>query len=144
MIEVETLRDLPPERRQAIMKRSMEDVSAIFAEMRDICVDIARRGDAVTLEHYKKYKDDITAADLVASRDEIDAAYKALDPRVEEKLRFAAANIEKFHLAQREREMWSIEIAPGILAGRLVRPMDIVGCYIPGRRAAYPSSVLMT
>jgi histidinol dehydrogenase len=47
-------------------------------------------------------------------------------------------------MAQREREMWSIEVAPGILAGRVVRPMDIVGCYIPGRRAAYPSSVLMT
>jgi histidinol dehydrogenase len=122
----------------------MEDVSAIFAEMRDICVDIAQRGDAVTLEHYKKYKDDIGPADLVVARSEIDAAYKALDPQVVEKLRFAAANIEKFHLAQREREMWSIEIAPGILAGRVVRPMDIVGCYIPGRRAAYPSSVLMT
>ena len=140
----ELIRDLSPERRTAILKRSMEDVSAIFAEMRDICVDISRRGDAVTLEHYTKYKDDISPADLVVTREEIDAAYKALDPKVVDYLRFAAANIEKFHLAQREREMWSIEIAPGILAGRVIRPMDIVGCYIPGRRAAYPSSVLMT
>jgi len=140
----ERLSDLSPERRTAIMKRSMEDVSAIFAEMRAICVDIARRGDAVTLEHYAKYKAGIAPSDLVVTRAEIERAYDAIDPQVVEKLRFAAANIERFHLAQREREMWSIEVAPGILAGRVIRPMDIVGCYIPGRRAAYPSSVLMT
>ena len=40
--------------------------------------------------------------------------------------------------------MWSIEVREGILAGRLTRPMDIVGCYIPGGTAAYPSSILMT
>ena len=140
----ECLRDLTPERRTAIMKRSMEDVSAIFAEMRGICVDIKQRGDAVTLEHYAKFKKGISPEDLVVTRKEIERAYDAIDPKVVEKLRFAAANIEKFHLAQREREMWAIEIAPGILAGRVIRPMDIVGCYIPGRRAAYPSSVLMT
>ena len=49
MLKPEKLSDLSPERRQAIMKRSMEDVSAIFAEMRAICVDISKRGDAVTL-----------------------------------------------------------------------------------------------
>jgi histidinol dehydrogenase len=144
MLKPERLADLAPERRRDIMKRSMEDVSAIFADMRDVCVDIANRGDDVTLEHYTKYKEDITLADLEVTREEIDAAYAALEPGIVEKLRFAAANIEKFHLAQREREMWSIEIAPGILAGRVTRPMDIVGCYIPGRRASYPSSVLMT
>ncbi len=140
----ERLSELSPERRTAIMKRSMEDVSAIFAEMRAVCVDISKRGDAVTLEHYAKYKKDISAADLAVTRQEIEKAYDAISPQVVEKLRFAAANIEKFHLAQREREMWSIEIAPGILAGRVTRPMDIVGCYVPGGRAPYPSSVLMT
>jgi len=144
MLQPEGLSSLSATRRQDILKRSMEDVSAIFGDMREVCVDISKRGDAVTLEHYTKHKADISAADLVVTRDEIDAAYKTLDPVVVEKLRFAAANIEKFHLAERERDMWSIEIAPGILAGRVIRPMDIVGCYIPGRRASYPSSVLMT
>lgn len=143
-MQPERLSELSPERRTAILKRSMEDVSAIFAEMRDICVDIARRGDAVLLEHYAKYKKDIAPPDLVVTREEVERAYDGIDPKVVEKLRFAAANIEKFHLAQREREMWSIEIAPGILAGRVIRPLDIVGCYVPGGRAPYPSSVLMT
>lgn len=144
MLKPEALASLSDERRQAIMKRSMEDVSAIFADMRDVCVDIRNRGDAVTLEHYTKYKADISPADLVVTQDEVAAAYEVVPPDIVEKLKFAAANIRKFHEAQREREMWSIEIAPGILAGRVTRPMDIVGCYIPGRRASYPSSVLMT
>jgi len=144
MMKPERLKDLSPERRTAILKRSMEDVSAIFADMRAICVDISKRGDEVILEHYTKYKSDISPADLVATREEIEAAYEKVSPGIVEKLRFAAANIEKFHLAQRERAMWSIEVAPGILAGRVTRPMDIAGCYVPGGRAAYPSSVLMT
>ena len=59
-------------------------------------------------------------------------------------LKVAANNIIKFHTAQKEREMWSIEVTTGILAGRITRPMDIVGCYIPGGSAVYPSSILMT
>jgi histidinol dehydrogenase len=59
-------------------------------------------------------------------------------------LKTAAQNIIKFHTAQKEREMWSIEVTEGILAGRITRPMDIVGCYIPGGSAVYPSSILMT
>jgi histidinol dehydrogenase len=144
MLQPESIASLTPERRQAIMKRSMEDVSAIFADMRAVCVDIRSRGDAVTLEHYKKLKKDISPADLVVTRAEIEAAYQAVPAGIVEKLRFAAGHIRKFHEAQRERDMWSIEIAPGILAGRVTRPMEIVGCYIPGRRASYPSSVLMT
>ena len=58
-------------------------------------------------------------------------------------LKVAAGNIEKFHQAQREREMWAMEVQPGILAGRLTRPLDRVGCYIPGGLASYPSSALM-
>ncbi len=67
-----------------------------------------------------------------------------MKPEVVDAIRFAAANIRKFHEAQSERSMWCTELAPGILAGRMTRPMDIVGAYIPGGRGAYPSSALMT
>ena len=67
-----------------------------------------------------------------------------MDTKVVDCLKAAAQNISKFHRAQLEREMWSIEVREGILAGRITRAMDIVGCYIPGGTAAYPSSVLMT
>ena len=144
LVRPERISELPAERRRAIMKRSMEDVSSIYEAMRAVVLDIRERGDAVSLEHYAKLKPDIAVEDLVVARDEIDRAYQAVHKAVVDELRFAAANIDKFHRAQLERDMWSIEIAPGILAGRITRPMDIVGCYVPGRRAAYPSSVLMT
>ncbi len=79
----------------------------------------------------------------MASPEEIEAAYRVLDPQVIAALKTAAANIEKFHRAQLDRDMWAMEVRPGILAGRLSRPIDRVGCYIPGGLAAYPSSALM-
>jgi len=122
----------------------MLDVSSAYLETRDIVFDVRDRGDVVTLEHYRKFKEDINKDDLVVTQGEIDQAYQAVDGDVIEKLKFAAKNIEKFHKAQLEREMWAIEIMDGIMAGRLVRSMDVVGAYVPGRKAFYPSSVLMT
>ena len=144
IVDVEKLADLAPERREAIMSRSMEEIGDIYDGVREICEDIRKRGDAVTLEHYKKLKEDIGPPDLKVTAQETAAAYETVGAEVVEQLKFAAGNIDKFHRAQVEREMWSIEIAPGILAGRITRPMDSAGCYIPGRQANYPSSVLMT
>ena len=143
-ISPEKIDDLSPERRKAVMERSMDDISSIFEDVRGIVDDIKSRGNAVTLEHYKKHKSDITTSDLEATREEIQEAYSIVGTEVVECLKTAAANITKFHQAQLEREMWSIEVSEGILAGRVTRAMDIVGCYVPGGTAAYPSSVLMT
>jgi histidinol dehydrogenase len=136
--------DLTPEKRKAVMERSMEDISSIYEDVRIIVEDIKNRGDAVTLAHYRKHKEDIAPTDLEVAPDEIRQAYKQVDTKVVDCLKVAAENIVKFHRAQLEREMWSIEVREGILAGRITRAMDIVGCYIPGGTAAYPSSILMT
>jgi histidinol dehydrogenase len=138
------INDLTSVQLKAVMERSMEDISSIYEDVRKIVADIKKRGDDVILEHYKKHKTDISRLDLEATTDEIREAYAQLDPKVVECLKIAAANIVKFHKAQLERDMWSIEIREGILAGRITRPMDIVGCYIPGGTAVYPSSILMT
>ena len=143
-MNTEKIDDLTPLRRKGIMERSMEDISVVFEDVRGIVNDIKARGDAVTLAHYRKHKEDIEPSDLEATREEIATAYELLDPKVVDCLKIAAGNIIKFHTAQKEREMWSIEVAEGILAGRITRPMDIVGCYIPGGSAVYPSSILMT
>ena len=66
-----------------------------------------------------------------------------MEKPVRQALKQAAKNIEKFHRAQLEREMWSIEVQPGILAGRVRRAMETIGAYVPGGKANYPSSVLM-
>jgi len=144
IISPEFIKDITRERKQAIMRRSMEDISSIYLEVRDIVMDIQKKGDIVSIEHYKKFKDNISPQDLIVTKDEIDRAYTTIDEKVIEKLKLAAKNIEKFHKAQLERDMWSIPIMDGIMAGRLTRPMDIIGAYLPGRKAMYPSSVLMT
>ncbi|MBW2616920.1 MAG: histidinol dehydrogenase, partial [Deltaproteobacteria bacterium] len=140
----ERIDDLSPKKKKNVMQRSMEDISSVYEDVRKIVDDVKTRGNAVALEHYRKHKDDISTPDLEVTREEIDDAYKELDPKVVDCLKIAAQNIIKFHEAQLEREMWSIEISDGILAGRITRAMDIVGCYIPGGTAAYPSSILMT
>jgi len=143
-LKPEYLKEISQERKKTILKRAMVDVSSVYLEMRDIVFDVRDRGDVVTLEHYRKFKEDISQDDLIVTPAEIEQAYQTIEGNIVEKLKFAAKNIEKFHRAQLEREMWAIEIMDGIMAGRLVRPMDIVGAYVPGRKAFYPSSVLMT
>ena len=143
-IKPELIDQLTPSKRKTIMERSMEDVSNILDDVRRIVDEVKSRGDAVALAHYRKHKETITEADLEATREEIENAYNQVDEAVVEALKIAAGNIKRFHRAQIEREMWSIEVTEGILAGRMTTPMDIVGCYIPGGTAVYPSSILMT
>ncbi len=143
-IRPEKISDLTPERLRGVMERSMEDISSIYEDVRKIVNDVKSRGNIVALDHYRKHKDDIGPSDLGATREEIEGAYSLVDPKVVDCLKAAAHNITRFHRAQLEREMWSMEVKDGILAGRITRPIDIVGCYIPGGIAAYPSSILMT
>ena len=86
----ERIDDLSPERRKAVMERSMEDISSIYEDMRKIVADVKSRGDAVALAHYRKHKDDIMPADLEATQEEIEAAYGMLDPKVVDCLKVAA------------------------------------------------------
>ena len=144
ILKPEKIEDLSPEKRKTIMERSMEDISSVYEDMRKIVEDVRQNDDAVSLKHYKKLKENISQEDLEVTREEIDQAYQQMDSKVVDYLKVAAENIIKFHRAQRERDMWSIEVSDGIIAGRITRAMDRVGCYIPGRRAAYPSSILMT
>jgi histidinol dehydrogenase len=144
IIQPERIDDLTPEQYKIIMKRSSEDIDLIYEEVREIVQNVKTNGDQVALDHYKKYKHDLTIKDLVVRKEEVKEAYQKVDSKVIDALKFASKNIMKFHRAQMEREMWLIDIADGILAGRMTTPLERVGAYIPGRRAAYPSSILMT
>jgi histidinol dehydrogenase len=142
-LQLEYLDRLSPERKSQILSRSRTDVSAVLETVAPILAALRTQGDAESLRWHEQYKAGVTVADLEATPEEIAAAYRVLDPKVLAALKVAAGNIEKFHRLQREREMWAQEIQPGILAGRLCRPLERVGCYIPGGLASYPSSALM-
>jgi len=142
-IKPERLKELSLERKESLLRRSMDDISDIFEETRATVHDVQKGGDQVILKHYQKYKSDIRPKNLLVQPEEVKAAYKLVDKAVQQALKQAAKNIEKFHRAQLEREMWSIEVRPGILAGRIRRPIETIGAYVPGGKANYPSSVLM-
>ena len=144
ILKPEKIDTLKPEQYRIIMKRSSEDIDSIYEEVREIVLDVRDNGDQVSLDHYKKYKHDLAVKDLEVTKEDIEEAYRNVDSKVIDALKVASENIVKFHRAQMEREMWMIEIADGILAGRMTTPIERVGAYIPGRRAAYPSSILMT
>jgi histidinol dehydrogenase len=137
--------DLSPEEYGAVLERSQVDISSVYERVRDIILDVRDNGEQVFLDYYRKHnKPDLRSQDLEVGKDEVEEAYKGVDSKIVDALRLAAEHITTFHQAQMEEEMWIMEVADGILAGRMSTPLQRVGAYIPGGRAPYPSSVLMT
>ncbi len=124
------------------IKRSEQDVNNVLNTVNEILNNIRGNGDE-SLKYYTEKFDNVLIDDLKVSDEEIKKAYNTLDDALLTALKQAAENIRKFHEKQIPEE-WEIEVNPGIVAGQIVRPLNSVGCYIPGGRAAYPSSILMT
>ena len=124
------------------IKRSEQDVNNVIGTVSDILSDVKENGD-VGLNKYTEKFDRVKITQLQVSKEEIKEAYENLDDNLLEALKKAASNIEKFHKEQIPKK-WEIEVTEGVKAGQIVRPINSVGCYIPGGRAAYPSSILMT
>jgi histidinol dehydrogenase len=108
-------------------------------------VDAVRmRGDAAVLEYTKRF-DKLTAkrvADLEVAKADLAAAFAGLDPALRDALIAAADRIRAFHEHQLGKS-WTVKMADGGEFGQRVTPLDSVGIYVPGGKAAYPSSVLM-
>jgi histidinol dehydrogenase len=106
--------------------------------------DVRARGDEALLEYTARF-DGFQAPDAPGLRigvDQLEAAARSIDPDLLGSLRAAAENIRRFHEKQREHGFLEIE-ADGSILGQRVAPLRRVGIYVPGGRAAYPSSVLM-
>ncbi len=140
----EKIAQLSPERLGSILHRSMEDISDVYEYVRGILAEIREKGDEPSLNWHRELKADLKPEDFRVKPAEIEAAYTEVPADIVEALKKAAVNIRTFHTAQMERPMWQMEVAPGIWAGRKHTPLDAVGCYVPGMRAVYPSTALMT
>ncbi len=125
-----------------LLERSKIDAENIMNVVSDIVHDVKNNGDK-SLKLYTEKFDKVKIDDLKVKRDEINKSHEKVEKNVLESLKKAAKNIKKFHQAQIPEE-WSNEVDKGITAGQIIRPLETVGCYIPGGRAVYPSSVLMT
>ncbi|MFC5530745.1 histidinol dehydrogenase [Cohnella yongneupensis] len=113
------------------------------AAVKEIVEAIAREGDEALLRYTAAFdKVSLTPDQLRVTDEEIQGAYARVEPEFLEALRQAAANITAFHEKQK-RGTW-VDLQPdGTMLGMIHRPLRRVGLYVPGGKAAYPSSVLM-
>ncbi|WP_022763902.1 histidinol dehydrogenase [Butyrivibrio sp. XPD2006] len=105
--------------------------------------DIRKNGDKALFEYTEKFdKCVIDATSIRITKQEIEEAYKALDPEFVEVMKRSAENIRAFHEKQK-RNTWIDTKEDGSILGQRILPIEISGVYVPGGKAAYPSSVLM-
>ena len=126
--------DRPPAAVDADIHRRVEE---IVAAVRD-------KGDAALLEFTERFdRVALTAGELAVTAGELEGAESAVGAATMRALRYAADRIERFHRESAPRS-WRMTDALGSRLGQEVRPLDRVAVYVPGGRAAYPSTVLMT
>jgi histidinol dehydrogenase len=118
------------------------DLEGVRSTVSAIVDHISQNGDAALMELTKKF-DKIDIKRLAIARERIDDAYEQVDPELVEALEEAAFNITRFHELQRQNDLWLKEVEPGVTVGVKRTPLRRVGAYVPGGRAAYPSTALM-
>ncbi len=126
---------------------SADDDAAIEKVVADILADVRKRGDEAVLEYTNRFDklDAKTLPELELTQAELKAAFESLPAAQRDALEAAARRVRSYHEAQKKAsgESWSYRDADGTLLGQKVTPLDRVGIYVPGGKAAYPSSVLM-
>ncbi|MDD6692223.1 MAG: histidinol dehydrogenase [Lachnospiraceae bacterium] len=123
-------------RNPASYTKQQAAVDAIIANVRD-------SGDAAVLSYEKQFdRADLTKETLRVTKEEMEEAYRELDPAFVETMKKAAANIRSYHEKQ-VQQSWITTRPDGSILGQKVTPIASSGCYVPGGRAVYPSSVLM-
>ena len=132
---------------QRVLHWSAETDGAIEQRVAEILADVRIRGDAAVLDYTARF-DQLQAASVAAlelTRDELQAAFDAITPAQRSALQAAAARVRSYHQRQLQAcgLSWQYRDENGSLLGQKVTPLDRVGIYVPGGKAAYPSSVLM-
>ena len=132
---------------QARLHWSAQADAAIEQRVAEILADVQQRGDAAVLEYTRRY-DALNApsvAALALSPAELRQAFDAIPHAQRQALQAAAQRVRSYHEAQKRAtgQSWQYRDPDGTLLGQKVTPLDRVGIYVPGGKAAYPSSVLM-
>ncbi|MBO4652702.1 MAG: histidinol dehydrogenase [Lachnospiraceae bacterium] len=127
---------------RTLAMRSTDSFTKQQAAVDEIVRNVRERGDAAVFEYTEKFDGiTLTPDNLWVTKEEIDAAYAAIDPELLTVIREAAANIRDFHMRQK-RNSW-FNTKDGIVLGQRVTPIAKVGVYVPGGTAVLSSSVLM-
>ena len=127
----------------SLLKRSPNNYSEYEEVVAEIIANVRGKGDQAVFEYTKKFdKWDINVNSIRVTETEIDESFEAIDREFVEVLKRAAVNIEDFHRKQL-RNSWIDTKPDGSILGQRILPIAISGVYVPGGKAAYPSSLLM-
>jgi histidinol dehydrogenase len=137
------LSEIPEKEIQALVERGGGELANVNDTVSSILTDVRSEGDAALRKYTQRFDGAIIDA-IEVSKDEIEKAYKSIDEDLIKHLEIAASNIRKFHEAQMPDKIWFMQLSPGIELGQKVTALASVGAYVPGGRASYPSTALMT
>jgi histidinol dehydrogenase len=127
---------------QRIMNRGQGLESKYAQSVLEIIENVRERGDEAVFYYAEKFdRVKLTSESVKVSEEEIEEAFKKVDPESIEAIKFAVERVSKFHESQKENSYFVSE--PGVILGQKVIPLDSVGIYVPGGKASYPSSVIM-
>ena len=124
-----------------ILKRPTQTVKEIETTVNQVFEDVQKNGDTAMKKYTKKF-DKVAVKSLKVTQEEISIAVEAVSSELKEAIQQAAANIEKFHRAQKTEKVYQ-ETTPGVVCWQEKRPIEKVGLYIPGGTAPLLSTVLM-
>ena len=146
MIDIITIDTVHPEKSEKlshILGRHLGLNTEVMARTEAIVREVTTRGDAALIEYTRQF-DGIghTPQTIRASRETIEQLAAQVDDQLLAAMREAISNIRYYHEKQLNRD-WEVEMANGVRLGQRVRPLKIVGLYVPGGSAAYPSTVMM-
>jgi len=131
------------EKLQNILGRHAGLNAGIMGRVEAIVRDVTLRGDEALIEYTSKFDQvDLDPKTIRASRELIESLASQVEDDLIAAMREAIANIRYYHEKQMSLD-WEIEVANGVRLGQRVRPLQIVGLYVPGGSAAYPSTVMM-
>ena len=126
-----------------LLKRDPNNYGQYADTVQAIVDDVKARGDEALFEYTEKFdKVKVTKDTIRVTKEEIDEALKQVDPKLMEVMVKSMKNIRAFHEKQKQLS-WFDTTPDGTILGQRVTPLDSVGLYVPGGKAAYPSSVLM-
>ncbi|MCC7410216.1 MAG: histidinol dehydrogenase [Gammaproteobacteria bacterium] len=132
------------QRLERLVSHEQADHASVLATVREIVADVKARGDAALVEYTNRFdaRTVANAAELELDGRARTRAAERVAPDLRAALAAAAERIRRYHAHQR-LESWTYADEDGTLLGQQVVPLDRVGVYVPGGKAAYPSSVLM-
>ena len=123
--------------------RASTDLADIELVVRRIVADVKGNGDRALRRYAARWDGLKKSEPLLVPEDELHQAWEQIAPDLRQAIEHAAGNIRRYAEWQLPAE-WQREIEPGVTVGQLVRPLESIGCYVPGGRYPLPSTVLMT